>query len=148
AGFTGGGLRGAVALDRKKLAAASSPAGALSLDSTLSRRVSIYPPCRCLPWRPGSSRGASPPKPISCPPAANGCTRSSTTASASLAARMMSACGSTAVPARTSPAASRYSLMRSPPNIRYLDLFVEPVHYLALHLSFSFFHDATFGVTG
>jgi hypothetical protein len=34
------------------------------------------------------------------------------------------------------------------PDIRYLDLFVEPVHYLALHLSFSFFQDATFGVTG
>src|SRR5262249_29788191 len=42
--------------------------------------------CCSVPCRPGSSRRASQPKPISCLPAANGCTRSSTTASASLPA--------------------------------------------------------------
>ena len=35
----------------------------------------------CAPSRPGSSRRAFQPKPISCPQAANGCTRSSTTTS-------------------------------------------------------------------
>ena len=49
--------------------AASSPAGALSLGSTLARRGSIYPPCRCIPWRPSSSRHASQAKPKSCRPA-------------------------------------------------------------------------------
>src|SRR5262249_1518753 len=48
---------------------------------------SIRYACCSLPSRPGSSRRASPPKPISCRPAACGCTRSSMTASASLPAR-------------------------------------------------------------
>ena len=46
--------------------------------------------CCNVPSRPGSSRRASQPKPISCHPAANGYMRSSTTASASLPARMVS----------------------------------------------------------
>jgi len=55
---------------------------ALGLASTLARRGSIYPPCRCTLWRPSSSRHASQAKPISCPPSgSNGCTRSSMTAS-------------------------------------------------------------------
>src|SRR5262249_46438011 len=47
----------------------------------------ICPACCSVPSRPGSSRRVSQPKPISCPPAANGCMKSSTTASASFPAR-------------------------------------------------------------
>src|SRR5215471_16345879 len=49
-------------------------------------------PASCLPvhvlFRPASLRSAFPPKPTSCPQAANGCTKSSTMASASLPARL------------------------------------------------------------
>src|SRR5215813_4303905 len=43
------------------------PGRGASLDSTLARRVSIYPPCRCVLWLPASSRrdrtkGAFPPR--------------------------------------------------------------------------------------
>jgi bifunctional non-homologous end joining protein LigD len=44
---------------------------------------SIYSACCSVPYRPGSSRRAFRSKPQNCPKAANGCTRSSTTAFAS-----------------------------------------------------------------
>jgi Phage integrase family len=56
----------------------------------------IQRPCPC---RAASSRPACPPKRRNRRAAIPGCTRSSTTASASLRARMPSACGSTAAPA-------------------------------------------------
>jgi hypothetical protein len=48
-------------------------------DRTILGKICVY-----APSRPGLSRRASQPKPISCPPAAIGCMKSSTTASESL----------------------------------------------------------------
>jgi len=58
--------------------------------------------CVCLASRPVSSRRAFQPKPSSCRTAANGCTRSSTTASGSSPARRAYKWDSTAVPAMIS----------------------------------------------